>query len=324
MNDINLMVTLSPSFPHFEKFAQDKRLSGIRINSAMLNNFDIHKELALLQTMNVRVPLYFDVKGRQLRIIDVKPVINSHFEIIMNHPVVMPGVDFNKEEVTVLLKGGEDYARLRGIEDGGRRLIFYPQSHYGPNYNLSPGESICIRHPRVFTTGPQFTDAELEKIQIVKRAGIDRFFLSYVHSQADVEEFHSLVGQESEIYLKIEDKKGMEFVRNEYKSHPRRKLVAAMGDLFVELDRPHEIMPALDTIIEKDRNALVGSRMLLSLVNSPVPSAADLMQLGFLYELGYDNFMLCDELCLKDNMLTSAVNVFDSFRRSYPKEKVPA
>lgn len=322
MSDVNLMVTLCPSFPHFEEFAQDTRLSGIRINSAMLNLKDIEFELNKLSAISCRVPLYFDVKGRQLRIQQVDPFPGSHFELVMNHPVILPGVDLGKEVVTVLLKGGEDQARLIGITDGGYRLILDKQSIYGPQFNLAPGESICIRNSKVFSPGPQFTNHELSKISLVRRAGIDRFFLSYVHCQADVDEFHNLVGSEAEIFLKVEDKRGLEYVRNEYKPHPRRRLVAALGDLYVEVDRPHEVLQAADFIVSKDPRALVGSRMLLSLVTQSVPSAADLMQLGFLYELGYDSFMLCDELCLKRDMLNMAVNVFDSFKQSYPKVKV--
>ena len=33
---LELLVTLWPSFPHFERFATDTRLHGIRLNSAMI------------------------------------------------------------------------------------------------------------------------------------------------------------------------------------------------------------------------------------------------------------------------------------------------
>jgi hypothetical protein len=32
---------------------------------------------------------------------------------------------------------------------------------------------------------------------------------------------------------------------------------------------------------------------------------------------GYKNMMLCDELCLKEELLSRAVNVFQAFKESY-------
>jgi hypothetical protein len=46
----------------------------------------------------------------------------------------------------------------------------------------------------------------------------------------------------------------------------------------------------------------------------PVPSCSDLFELSGLYDMGYRNFLLCDELCLKDHMLSAATNAFSSFR----------
>jgi hypothetical protein len=34
--------------------------------------------------------------------------------------------------------------------------------------------------------------------------------------------------------------------------------------------------------------------------------------------------MLCDELCLKDELLSRAVNVFEAFRQDYAKDVAPA
>ena len=40
-------------------------------------------------------------------------------------------------------------------------------------------------------------------------------------------------------------------------------------------------------------------------------------QLAWLYDIGYRNFMLCDELCLRGDLLGTAVNVFSAFSSSY-------
>ena len=105
----------------------------------------------------------------------------------------------------------------------------------------------------------------------------------------------------------------------EFRKEEGLSLMAARGDLYVEIDKPHEILNALKLIIKKDHEACAGSRMLLSVIHDPVPSCSDLSELAWMYDIGYRKMMLCDELCLKEELLARAVNVFDSFRKSYCK-----
>ena len=137
-----------------------------------------------------------------------------------------------------------------------------------------------------------------------------------MEDQRDIEEFREHVGN-TEIIAKIENQNGLDYVATRFKKEDNLSLMAARGDLYVELAKPHHILEALKLIIQKDPDASIGSRILLSLVNSPVPSCADLSELAWLYDLGYRKMMLCDELCLKEDLLSRAVNVFDSFRASY-------
>jgi pyruvate kinase len=119
------------------------------------------------------------------------------------------------------------------------------------------------------------------------------------------------------LILKIESKRGLDFVAKEFVKDERTRLMAARGDLYVEIDRPHQILEAMKLIIEKDRKALAGSRMLLSVARSPVPEACDFSELAWLYDIGYRSMLLCDEICLKQELLSRAVGAFDAFRSSY-------
>ncbi len=133
----------------------------------------------------------------------------------------------------------------------------------------------------------------------------------------DVDEFRKLVGDDAIVNLKIEDKKGLDYVKNTFVKTPNTVLVLARGDMYVELDRPHEILTATKTLLEKDPEAICGSRLLLSTIHDPVPSCADWNELAWLADIGYKNMMLCDELCLKEELLSRAVNAFQAFRNSY-------
>lgn len=301
-----LLVTLCPSFPHFPQFASDERLAGIRLNSAMVTRFDLEQELRRYAEVKPALPVYFDVKGRQMRVAEIGGD-EKHLEIILNHPIRVP------MPVLVLFKGATEAAEAIALEDGGRRLVF----RSGPPHMVYAGESIHIRHPDLKVMGPIFTDQEKEKIALVRAAGFNRYFLSYVESRWDVEEFQELVGPEAEVWLKIESPAGLRFVQREFRKRDNLTLVAARGDLFVELERPHDILAAMATILAKDKAACAGSRFFLSLERQNEPEACDFAELAWHWELGYRRFMLCDGICLRGDLLDLAIGAFEAFRQDY-------
>lgn len=298
-----LHVTLWPSFPHFPAFFKDERLAGIRLNSAMMNGAELDSELSTLQGKK-GVPLYFDIKGRQLRVTKVY-ISSDHLEVDLNHAIEV------ETPTVVLFKAGGDQAFLKKVD--GNHLVF----DGGPQYMVKEGESLHIRHESLVVHEPIFTDFELQKIEKVVKAGFKKFYLSYVEDNKEVEQFRSMIGMDSELILKIESKKGLDFVQNKFVKTLNTRLMAARGDLFVELDKPHEILNAVKMIVKKDPDAFVGSRILLSVIHSPVPECDDFSDLAWLRDIGYKNFLLCDELCLKGDLLQRAVNVFEAFRTNY-------
>jgi len=306
VDDLKLLVTLWPSFPHFARFAKDDRIAGVRLNSAMMSSSELDAELALVAKTAPTAPLFFDVKARQMRVEKVYEN-DSYLDITLNHPISVA------TPTEVLFKAGADWAVLDRLEEDGKRLIFKG----GPQYNVLPGESLHIRHPSLKVRGSIFTQIELEKIAKVKKAGFTRWFLSYVEGQRDVDEFRELVGRDAEVWLKIESKKGLDYAARDFKKQPNLTLVLARGDLYVELERPHEILNATRLLLEKDPEACVGSRLLLSTIADAVPTCADWNELAWLCDLGYKRMMLCDEMCLKEPLLARAVNAFDEFRGSY-------
>ncbi len=194
----------------------------------------------------------------------------------------------------------------------GDHLIF----EGGPHYLVNDGESLQIRNPSLDVQGPIFCDYEIERIKNAKEAGFDRFALSYVENTKDIDEFREYIG-DSEIIAKIESKKGLEYVTNEFKKTENLSLLTARGDLYVEVDKPHDILAATKLIIEKDPRAIVASRMILSVTNQAVPECSDFCELAWLYDIRYRRFMLCDGLCLKEEPLARAINVFEGFKSAY-------
>jgi hypothetical protein len=307
MKELKLMVTLCPTMPHYRRFATDDRLAGIRLNSAMVFGDEVDREIFAAKTVRNGVPLYFDIKGRQLRVMEAHPNKDC-LDITINHPIKVD------TPTVVLFKAGSDPALLERIEGDGTRLIF----HGGPKFKVKAGESLCIRHPSLRIFGPVYCDYEIEKIKKVVRGGFRRFFLSYVEEQRDLEEFLNIIGFEpEEVILKIESKRGLNFVAHEFKKRKNVSLCAARGDMYVEIEKPHEILGACKLIAEKDPDAIVGSRILLSVVQSPVPECHDFTDLAWLYDVGYRRMMLCDEMCLKEDLLGTSVKALEAFKESY-------
>jgi len=271
----------------------------------MIDAKELEAELEGIDPTEAPVPLYFDIKGRQLRITEVIPN-DKNLEFTLNHPIEV------ETPCMVLFKAGADHALLETVKDK-NYLIF----RGGPTFRVRAGESIHIRDKSLKVLGPQFTETELQKIEMVVDAGFKHFYLSYVENQPDVDEFRGYIGKDAELLLKIENKRGLSYVANEFKPNKNTTLVAARGDLYVEVDQPHEILQTLKLIIGKDPRACVGSRLLLSVIKSPVPECHDFSDLAWLYDIGYRNMLLCDELCLKEDLLSTAVNVFDAFRNTY-------
>ncbi len=107
--------------------------------------------------------------------------------------------------------------------------------------------------------------------------------------------------------LKIETERGLAFARNHRDSHGR--LMAARGDLFVEVLQPHRIIGALREIIAADAQAVVASRVFDSLAQHSVPDSADIGDVAFLLSLGYRTFLLGDAVCLQRDSVIAALNL---------------
>jgi pyruvate kinase len=193
----------------------------------------------------------------------------------------------------------------------------------GPKYKVEPGESLHIRDPSLKVNGT-IPPYEQRLIQKARDAGIGHFVLSYLENGDDLAEFRKYAGNDAEVIGKIESQPGVQYARQgfEKEKNPKTSLMAARGDLFVEVNRPHEIVAATRDIIKADPDAVAASRILLSVTNEPVPSCADFSDLAFLLDAGYHRIMMCDGVCLKEESLSKAVNIIEAFANDYGYELV--
>jgi pyruvate kinase len=170
---------------------------------------------------------------------------------------------------------------------------------------IGPGESVNVVDPSLEVEGT-LTDTDRAYLEAMKAVGLRKVMLSYAERPEDVEEVKALLPG-SEVVLKIESRRGLALAREHGAGLGR--LMAARGDLYVEVLEPHRIVGALREVIRADPEAIAGSRLFPSLARHPVPEAQDVTDAAFLMALGYRTFLLGDEICLRRDSVLEALNL---------------
>jgi pyruvate kinase len=236
-------------------------------------------------------PLWVDLKGRQLR--TVGAAIPPFTEVRVSHPIRV------RTPCDVFFNDGREHARLLAAD--GERLIL----EAGPRRFVGPGESVNVVDASLEVLGT-LTATDRAYLAAMREGGLRRVLLSFVERAEDVEEVRALL-PDAEVALKIESRRGLAFAGR----HGARlgRLVAARGDLYVEVREPHRVVGAVRGILEADPEAWVASRILPSLAYEPVPVAAEIGDVAFLLGLGYRTFLLGDEVCLRRDSAIAALEL---------------
>src|SRR6185369_7754056 len=271
---VQAIVTVPPYAPFLEEVAAHPLVCGLRLNTVMPLAEPKAEALSRLAGLGrLKSPLWVDLKGRQLRVVEA---------------AVPPFFDDGRQHARIVAVDGD---RLI-LEDGPRRVI-------------GPGESVNVVHPSLRIEGT-LTEVDRAWLAAMKEVGQRRVMLSYAERAEDVAEVRELLPA-AEVLLKIETQRGLDLARAHRATLGR--LVAARGDLFVEVMEPHRLIGAVRTILQADPEAIAASRLFPSLAHNPVPEAPDLGDAAFLMLLGYRTFLLGDGVCLRRDSVIGALNL---------------
>lgn len=289
---MKVLVTVPPYAPFLEELGRHPAVAGFRLNTVMPIRGSEEEILQKLSSFGKE--LWVDLKGRQLRV--VGGAVPPYSAVPLSHAIEVPC------PTDAWFSDGRERARVVAVE--GNRLILED----GPRRFVGPGESVNIPHPRLKIIGT-LTESDRRYLAAMKGLGLNRVMLSFVEGATDVEEVEALLPG-AEIIQKIESVRGLDYVRRE--GPAKGRLMAARGDLFVEVPQPHRVLTALRWIIEADPGAIVASRLFPSLARGPVPDAADISDAAFLFSLGYRSFMLGDEVCLRRDAVMAALHLLEA------------
>lgn len=302
---ISAIVTMPPYAPYIDEVLRHPAVSGIRLNTVMPVKGSLEEVLKNLDSKAKKrgKELWVDLKCRQLRVksYGVPPFteIELTHEISVNTPA------------RAYFGNGKETATVLAVNEN--KLIMQE----GPRRVVGPGEAVNIPDRSLEIEG-YFTDTDRKYIEACTKAGVHNYMLSFVEGQEDIDELYRL-DPEAKVVAKIESIKGMDFVRNKHDGKTR--LMAARGDLFVELELPHKIIEAVEDIVKADKNAIVASRLFSSLSESLEPSCEDIGDADNLLRMGYKTFMFGDDICMERDSIISGLNLFNAMAERYRRKE---
>ncbi len=216
---IQAIVTVPPYAPFLKDVARHPLVCGLRLNTVMPLKESPVEVLQRLSALGQ--PLWVDLKGRQLRVVGA--AIPPYTEVRVSHRLRVP------TPVDAFFSDGDEHACIAAVD--GDRLILED----GPRRLIGPGESVNIIHPALEIEGT-LTELDRTYLAAMREVHLTRVMLSYVEYPSDVEEVQTLLPG-TEVVLKIESQRGLTYVREHGAGQGR--LMAARGDLYVEVLRPH-------------------------------------------------------------------------------------
>ena len=285
-------------------------VGAVRYNTGMDSPYSPRETLErfLGYSRPLKKPLYVDLKGRQLRIVEWATL--PYGPIILNHKVRV-------ELPARVLFRGDDICDLKEVVDG-NKIYVDPL----PKYPVGRGQSLNILGENVVIEGG-LTEVDRAFIKEAAELHIRHFMLSFVESVADIDEFDAewggSVGRFSsapvELVLKIESQKGLDFVADATRSTlRRRRLMAARDDLMLHIGGLN-MLEAEELLIAKDPRAMCASRLMLGLEQGSV-TLADISDIRMRQLMGYKTFMLSDGT--SRNHFEKAIGFWEEYISAYP------
>jgi hypothetical protein len=280
-------------------------VSALRFNTVTPRDTSVQATVDGLLGVSRSKPLWLDLKARQLRVTQFAYLPESYVTVNHKISVTTPCTAYFKD----------CSSRIEAVIDGDKLLLTRPDRVVGQ------GEPINILDESLRVEG-FLTDQDLEYIEAFSRRDQHRYMLSFVHSGQDCEVLWNLDPQ-AEIIAKIEDRRGLRFVVEEYPFMPRKpRLMLAADDFYINLgDDKTGMLQAMRQVISADPDAVAASRILTSIYNSqddrPNPvSLGDLAYLWLLESLGYKNLMLSDEICRLRAVFASVMEVYQQYAKN--------
>jgi pyruvate kinase len=273
-------------------------VGGVRYNIGARSPFPARETLGRVvdATRRANKPLWVDLKGRQLRI--VQWAVPTFGDVVLNHEFTVG------RPAKMWFRGGE-FSEIREVV--GRRVFVDPP----PPTAVGQGQAVNVDGPELEIRG-YLTDEDEEYIEACRDLGIVDVMLSFVEQDSDIAAVRERLPGARPV-LKIESQRGLRFIASKSASSAGCRLMAARDDLMINIgENKAEMLPALEMLIQHDSTAILASRVFSGVEKSGAPALADFCDIRLMENLGYRSFLLSDGLCQRH--FADAARAWEDYR----------
>ena len=310
-----IIATIGPASESPEKIETLIR-SGVNIFRFNLkhNDYEWHRTVMervrkIAQDINVNIGIMADLQGPELRIgnfstgnpketleqdqiVYVAQNLNntSHKELTIEFPKIdlVEGIEKNG---LIMIDDGKVVLRVIDITSNEIKTIVEDGDILGTRKSVSiPNANINV---------PTLMEKDLNDVEFSVKQNVDFLALSFVRNAEDIRTLRDLINKHKgrqHIVAKIETAKAIEEMKEIIEETDA--LMVARGDLGVEI--PIEKVPSIQEYLinlsrEKAKPVIVATQMLLSMVENPIPSRAEVSDIAHSVGQGTDCLMLSEE-----------------------------
>lgn len=344
MRKTKIIATLGPASSKYEIIEELIRngVDVFRLNFAH-GTLEQKKELIKMirkaeEDLDTYVSIMADIPGRGPRIGTVpKRYLNRNEKVVMvfgekqsDNPHIIPVPDTSLLEIIntgdeILLADGRIIVRVDRILENELEGTIISDGEIRANV------SITIRNRPLLS--PALTERDKEFVKFAVKNDVDYIALSFVQSRKDIKDLknymRSLNSYDIKVISKIENKPAimnLNAIINESDA-----VLIARGDLGVQLSL--EEIPYLENLIinrslRNGKPVILATQVLESMIESPVPTRAEIMDIATAVEKGVDAIMLSGETAIGKHpiqavsWLRRVIEKTESYT-SFPRTEIP-
>ncbi|AKA74207.1 pyruvate kinase [Saccharolobus solfataricus] len=296
MRKTKIVATLGPSSEEKVKELAEY-VDVFRINFAHGDETSHRKYFDLIRTYAPESSIIVDLPGPKLRLGELKePIeVKKGDKIVFSQKDGIPVDDelfysAVKENSDILIADGTIRVRVKSkakdrvegtVIEGG--ILLSRKGINIPNVNLKSG----------------ITDNDLKLLKRALDLGADYIGLSFVISENDVKKVKEFIGDEAWVIAKIEKSEALKNLTNIVNESDG--IMVARGDLGVETGL--ENLPLIQRRIVRTsrvfgKPVILATQVLTSMINSPIPTRAEIIDISNSIMQGVDSIMLSDETAI--------------------------
>ena len=305
-----IIATIGPATESAERLAQliTAGVDVIRLNMAHGSGEWAAALIARVRKVSTEldrhVAVMMDVKGPEIRTGVVEEAIElfagDSFEFYTDQPSTgMRGVSVNYPGLPSDVAVGATIL----VDSGLMRLeVLELDATHVRCRVLTPGKLGSRRHvnlPGMNVNLPALTEKDMKDVRAGVEAGIDFVALSFVRKSEDIgqlREFLDQLGSKARIIAKIEDQSGVRNLHSIIKATDA--VMVARGDLGIEIDY-HTLAlvqtQIVDLCLMEGKPVIIATHLLESMINSPMPTRAEISDISTAVRERADAVMLSGE-----------------------------